>query len=577
MREVRAVEDCPPTIFGDSHQTRRMNTFAELGLSQPLVETLLKMDFHTPTPIQLHTIPKLLKENTDLVGLANTGTGKTAAFGLPLIDLIDIRNTQPQALVLAPTRELCLQICREMKSFSAHLSGLKVQAVYGGADIQTQIRGLKRGAQLVVATPGRLRDLIGRRAIELDTIRYVVLDEADEMLNMGFKEELDDILQHLPATRNTWLFSATMPKEVRRISTDYMNNPEEVSLQEEQKVNVDISHQYVVTRPNERYNVLRRYLDMDPDTFGIVFTRTRLDASSLADQLMKDGYTADALHGDLSQSQRDRVMEKFRNHQIKLLVATDVAARGLDVPRISHIFHFNIPDDRSFYTHRSGRTGRAGEKGLSLVFAHPNDRRILRELEKKLDMKFEQAHIPTGEEILQDRLKIQFRKLSLAEINPAIEPFMDELEMELTGLSREDIISKLASISLRQLLRSYGGDAPDLNRKDKERRRTERDTPMHRLFINVGRLEVSDKGGFLAFICDQTGITGSSIGRIDLQEKFTHFDVEKSVIDQVTSKLNRRKFQGREVRVNDADAGERFAGKKVKKEKKERRRKVYRK
>ncbi|MBR9921585.1 MAG: DEAD/DEAH box helicase [Bacteroidetes bacterium] len=532
-----------------------MSTFSELGLSQPLVDILNSMEFHTPTPIQAHTIPALLSKPTDLVGLANTGTGKTAAFGLPLVELINEQENYPQGLVLAPTRELCLQICREMKNFSKHLKALKVQAVYGGADIISQIKGLKRGAQLVVATPGRLRDLIRRKAIKLDGIRYVVLDEADEMLNMGFKEELDDILQHLPAQRNIWLFSATMPKEVQRISREYMSNPEEVKLQEEQKINVNISHQYVVTKPRERYDVLRRFLDLSPGLYGIVFTRTRQDARTVADHMIRDGYKADAIHGDLSQSQRDRVMDKFRNKQVNMLVATDVAARGLDVPGITHVFHFNIPDDRSFYTHRAGRTGRAGEKGLSLILAHPKDRHILKQLERNLELKFEVAHIPTGEEILEERLVRQFQKLGEAKVNPAVEPYLPELELALEGLSREELIAKLASISMKQLFHNYGQSATDFNQKENPGRRRDDSKTMDRLFINIGRLEVADKGEFLAFICDQTGITGASVGRIDLQDKFTHFDVDKKVTSQVTSKLNRRKFKGREMRVNDADSG----------------------
>ena len=348
-----------------------MNEFSILGLSKPLIDAIEELGFIQPTPIQSKAIPELLQNDTDLVGLAQTGTGKTAAFGLPLVELVETSERHTQALILAPTRELCLQIANELKQFGKHFPLLKIVEVYGGADIGRQIREVKKGAQIIVATPGRLRDMINRRAVNLNQVEYVVLDEADEMLNMGFKQEIDDILDNTPEDKLTWLFSATMPEDVRRISLNYMSNPLELNVGSKNTANDDIDHQYVVTRPSERYEVLRRYLDFDSEIFALVFCRTRGDSKELADQLARDGYNADALHGDLNQAQRDRVMDGFRTGRLRVLIATDVAARGIDVNDITHVFHFNIPEDRAFYTHRSCRTGRAGKKGISLVLCHP--------------------------------------------------------------------------------------------------------------------------------------------------------------------------------------------------------------
>ena len=336
-----------------------MNEFLALGLSQPVVDAIETLGYESPTPIQSQAIPQLLNNDTDFIGVAQTGTGKTAAFGLPLIEMVDPSLPVTQALILAPTRELCLQLSRELGQFAQFRKGLRILPVYGGADIGKQIRELKKGIQIVAATPGRLRDLMRRRAVDISKIQYIVLDEADEMLNMGFKEEIDEILQATPESRLTWLFSATMPEEVRRISNQYMVKPFELSVGKPNAGNEDIDHQYVTVRPKDRYETLRRFLDYDSDVYGLVFCRTRRDAGELAEQLSRDGYRTDALHGDLSQAQRDRVMEGFRSRHIRILVATDVAARGIDVDNITHVFHHNIPEDLNFYTHRSGRIGRA--------------------------------------------------------------------------------------------------------------------------------------------------------------------------------------------------------------------------
>ena len=530
-----------------------MNEFSSLGLPQTLVNAVDALGFTEPTDIQREVIPKLLNDtDRDLIGLAQTGTGKTAAFGLPLLSLVDADLPQLQALILSPTRELCLQITRELQSFNKGTAPVKITPVYGGADISKQIRAVKRATQIIVATPGRLRDLIRRKAADLSNLRYLVLDEADEMLNMGFKEELDDILTNTPAEKTTWLFSATMPPEVRRIASEYMEKPFEVSIGEKNTSNADIDHQYVITRPRDRYAVLRRFLDFDPNIYGLVFTRTRRDARELADQLSRDGYNADALHGDLNQSQRDRVMDLFRRKRLRILVATDVAARGIDVTGITHVFHFNIPDDLSFYTHRSGRTGRAGNTGISLVLMHPNDHRILKRLEKIIKTQFTLAHIPTGKEICEQRLYANLQRLVETEINPDVEEFMPKVRAQLGELDHETLLKKIATASFNRFLRIYR-DAPDLNPGANKKKRSLKNAK--RLFINVGTMDLPDKGAFLQAVCGATNVPGSAIGKIEMNRQHTFFDVDEAYVTKVANQLNGTFMDGRAIRVN-RDAGE---------------------
>lgn len=526
-----------------------MNSFTELGLSQPIVEAVTDMGFETPTPIQAQAIPQLLEDCYDLIGLAQTGTGKTAAFGLPLLNLIDIEDRNTQALILAPTRELCLQITREMESFAKHLKGVRICPVYGGADIGKQIRTLKRGVHLIVATPGRLRDLIQRKAVNIREISYVILDEADEMLNMGFKEELDDILRVTPEDKLTWLFSATMPAEVLRISKEYMTNPIELSAGERNTSNLDIDHQYIITRPRERYEVLRRFLDTDQDTFGLVFTRTRRDAKEVADQLIKDGYRADALHGDLNQNQRDRVMDGFRRRRLRILVATDVAARGIDVQDITHVFHFNIPDDIPFYTHRSGRTGRAGRKGISLVLLHPNDRGLLRNLERRLRIRFSEGKIPSGEQILTSRLQSYFNNIKTTPIHKDMQKMLPAIAEQLEEMDASEFVQRLLSHTFRSEFQMYLNQ-PEMRggtyRKDRRRAMNSK-----RLFINIGSMDVDGKGGLIGLICDITRISGSAIGRIDMSRTHSFFDIDEEMTKQIIDKLDGLDLEGRILRVNE--------------------------
>ncbi len=546
-------------------------SFADLGLIEPLQRAVADMGFEYPTRIQAQAIPHLLERETDLVGLAQTGTGKTAAFGLPALHRLHVHTRVPQVLVLAPTRELCLQITVEMGSFAKHMPNVDIAPVYGGADITRQIKQIRRGVQMIVATPGRLRDLIRRRAVDLQHVQTLVLDEADEMLNMGFKEEIDDILQSIPDSAHTWLFSATMPEEVRRIAAEYMDSPVEVQSGERNSANVNISHRYVITRPKERLAVLRRFLDYDPDMYGLIFVRTRADAKEIADTLSNEGYNSDALHGDLSQAQRDNVMGRFRSRRLQVLVATDVAARGIDVTGITHVFHLNLPDDLSFYTHRAGRTGRAGAEGISLALTHPKDVRILRSIERIIKARFEEATIPTGDKIIERRLMSSMRRLRKVEVADGLDAYLPAIEDALDGLSREDIIKRVASDSFEKLLNDYRF-APDLNdqrgrdvaKKDRDNDRPDRkdrgqrdDSNMERLFINVGAMDVGGrKGNLLGMICDAADIKGSDIGRITMNKTHTFFDVDKSVSKQAIERLSDLHFDGRPVRINPADEGD---------------------
>ncbi len=529
-----------------------MKDFEKLGLSRPLVDNIEALGFITPTDIQTQAIPKLLEDDKDFVGLAQTGTGKTAAFGLPLLELVDTTIFQTQALVLAPTRELCLQISKELIQFGSHVQKLKIRAVYGGTDIVRQMREIKRGAHIIVATPGRLRDLLRRKAVDISEIGYVILDEADEMLNMGFKEEIDDILKNTPEEKLTWLFSATMPDDVRRIAKNYMSEPLELSVGEKNIGNEDIDHKYVIVRGSEKYEALKRFLDYESSMFALIFTRTRRDATKLAESLSSDGYNSDAIHGDLNQSQRDRVMANFRNGRIKILVATDVAARGIDVQDITHVFHYNIPEDLSFYTHRSGRTARAGKKGISLVLAHPKDMGLLRLLERKIKVRFSVAHVPTGREICKQRLLEYIKKIKEVQESEDIQEFLPSIYEEFKDLSKEQIIERIATQSFSRFLKKYRY-TEDLNPTEKGRQKpgSGSGVGVQRLFINVGTMDVHGKVGFLTLVSEHAQIPRKSIGRVDMQKSFSFFEVENEMAPRVLKAFEDSDYQGRPLRVND--------------------------
>jgi len=528
-----------------------MKNFESLGLSQGLVESVQLLGFETPTPIQEKAIPVLLQGSQDFVGLAQTGTGKTAAFGLPLLELVDDAKRDTQALVLAPTRELSLQITSDLENFSEKFKGFNIVAVYGGASIGEQIRKVKRGAQIIVATPGRLIDLIDRKAVRLETVKYVVLDEADEMLNMGFQEDLDKILSFTPDTKLTWLFSATMPREVRAIMKNYMTDPFELTVGEQNKGNVNIEHRFVLVPERDKYLALKRILDFTPEIFGLIFCRTRIDTQRVAEMLIKDGYNADSLHGDLTQQQRDRVMAKFRNRALQILVATDVAARGIDVEDITHVIHMNMPDEMEFYTHRSGRTARAGKKGVSIALIGRSEQGRLKQVEKSLRTPIKRMLVPTGAEVCQKQLLALMHKVREVKINETeMEALLPAVYEELNHLTKQEIIKRFASLEFNRFL-DYYRNAPDLNAPDgKEDGRGSRYVTGTRFFINIGKMDGLDKSKFLELLDDMAGLEQKDIGKIDLKGAYSFFEVEKGREEQIMRSFNGMEYNGRALRVD---------------------------
>ncbi len=445
-----------------------MSSFTELGLSEELLKVCNELGFETPTEIQSQAIPMLLDEPTDFIGLAQTGTGKTAAFGLPLLELIDPNDNNTQALILAPTRELGQQIAGQLEIFSKYMKKVNVLAVYGGTDIRRQINDLKRPQHVIIATPGRLIDLINRRAVRLDDIGFAVLDEADEMLNMGFKEDIDEILSYTPDDKLTWLFSATMPKEIRRIVDTYMTNPKEVKIDAKHRVNKNIEHQYALVSRHNKTEALTRFLDVTPAMRGVVFCRTKRDTQALAETLMERQFRADALHGDLSQTQRDRVMKRFKAHELQVLIATDVAARGIDVNDLTHVFHYSLPDDLSYYTHRAGRTARAGKKGLSIAFLNNGERYRLRRISQQLELEFEKIDIPSAKDIADARIEKWCEEVLLrTESDKITEELLDKATTNFAELSKEQLIEKLMMIELDKF---YSRSSSDLNESSRPER-----------------------------------------------------------------------------------------------------------
>ena len=438
-----------------------LSTFSDLGLSAPLLDAITSLGFETPTEIQEKAIPHLLGGDADFIGLAQTGTGKTAAFGLPLLDLLDPEADFTQAIVLAPTRELGQQIAEQLALFSGKQKGIRTLAVYGGANIVTQIKALKKTRHVVIATPGRLIDLVNRKAVNLEQVRYVVLDEADEMLNMGFKEELDTILGFTPEQKQTWLFSATMPKEIRRMVKDYMSDPFEVRIDPKTVVNTNIQHQYAVVHPKDKAEALTRFLDLDPELYGVVFCRTKMDTQKLAERLVKGGYRADAIHGDLSQAARDRVMMRFKQRDLQVLIATDVAARGIDVNDLTHVFHFALPNDQAYYTHRSGRTARAGKKGISLSLIGFKEKYKIHHLEKGLGVEFARVEVPLADAVVETRLRSWAMGLMEQGQGPTPpEDLVEQIDLLLGPLSKEEMVARLVA---RELARLNLGKRADLN------------------------------------------------------------------------------------------------------------------
>ena len=538
-----------------------MTSFSTLGLRAELLHALEEMGFTSPTPVQEQAIPRLLGSDHDLVVLAQTGTGKTAAFGLPLLEEIDPKDRSVQALVLAPTRELCVQITGDLERFSAQLPGVNPVAIYGGASIREQIRAIQRGANIIVATPGRLLDLLGRdNILDLSRVQVVVLDEADEMLNMGFQEDLTSILSATPDNKRTWLFSATMGREVRQIAKRYMHGTEELQVGERNAAAAEIKHQYTVVHSRDRYGALKRFVDADPDLFAIVFCRTKHETQQLATQLVKDGYVADAIHGDLSQAQRDHVMGRYRARTLQLLIATDVAARGIDVNDVTHVIHFDLPNEAESYTHRSGRTARAGRSGISLSIIGVRERRKVQQLERMLKTHFTYVRVPGGPEIGQAQLMAYLGKLKRVQVDhEALEALLPIAHDQLAEFSKEQLIERFMSVAFDRLLGQFGA-LPDLNidlsakdhtlRNDRPSSR-ERFTTGRQLFINLGREHGFDKGKMLGYICGISGLSGDMIGRMYIDQYHAFIDIEPDHFQQVFNSLKGANYQGRKVRVDE--------------------------
>lgn len=534
-----------------------MTTFKELGLDEQILQAITDLGFETPTPIQLKAIPHLLSTPEDMVGLAQTGTGKTAAFGLPICNMIDFHNAKPEALVICPTRELCLQITRDLQNFTKYKSGSNVVAIYGGASIENQLREMRGGVNIIVATPGRMVDMIERRRVSLDEIKFVVLDEADEMLNMGFKEDLDKILEQTPENKNTWLFSATMPNEVRRIAKNYMEKPFEITVGKENSSAENIEHQYYLVSARDRYLALKRIVDYYPEIFGIVFCRTKAETQDIAEKLIKDGYNADALHGDLSQAQRDYVMNRYRNRHLQILVATDVAARGIDVNSVTHVVNFNLPDDVESYTHRSGRTARAGKSGISLAIVTQKEFGRIREIERIINKRFTHKLVPNGDEVCEKQLFHLVKNIHDAAVNEEdIRDYLPPITEMLKDLTKEDLIKKMVSTDFNRFL-DYYRDAPDLNvdnNKQRDGRREGREGSRGgemsgRFFINIGDMDGLDKLELRDFVVHCTGLDKNDVGRIDVKDKFSFFEVEPRIAPMVMDAFQNKYYNHRKVRI----------------------------
>ncbi len=552
-----------------------MKTFEELGVVANIRKAIEEMGYENPMPVQEEVIPYLLGETNDVIALAQTGTGKTAAFGLPLLQKTNTKENVPQALILCPTRELCLQIASDLADYSKYIENLRVLPVYGGSSIESQIKSLKRGVQIIVATPGRLIDLINRKTVDLANVKNVVLDEADEMLNMGFLDSIDEILARVPEDRLMLLFSATMPKEVAKITKKYMNSPKEITIGRKNEGSNNVKHVYYMVHAKDKYLALKRIADYYPNIYGIIFCRTRRETQEIADKLIQDGYNADSLHGDLSQAQRDYVMQKFRVHNIQLLVATDVAARGLDVDSLTHVINYGLPDDIESYTHRSGRTGRAGKTGTSIAIVHVKEKGKIREIEKIINKKFEQGTIPSGEAICEKQLFSLVDRIEKVKVNEdEISNLLPSVYRKLDWLEKEDIIKRVVALEFNRLI-DYYRDAEEIEspsdrsssrddksyprRKDRDRndrssggRGAERG--YSRLFINVGRTDNVNPATLMGLVNDFVP-EKVNIGRIDILQNFSFFEVPEKDAQKVIKSMSRQEQNGRRLSVEVAQGG----------------------
>lgn len=522
-----------------------MTLFESFGLKPDIMKALEEKGFTVPTPIQEKAIPALLEKETDMIALAQTGTGKTAAFGLPLLQKANFETRKIQALVLCPTRELCMQTFEEMKLFSKYIPNAFITAIYGGTSIQQQIRDLKRGVHIIIATPGRLMDVIERGLVDFTSLTTVVLDEADEMLNMGFKEDIVSILSHTPDNKNTWLFSATMPNEIRGIVKQFMEKPVEIKAGGENKTAVNIHHHYYVVRSHEKYNALKRIVDFHPDIYGLIFCRTKAETQEIAEHLIKDGYNADSLHGDLSQPQRDTVMKRFREKSLQILVATDVAARGIDVNDISHVIQYTLPDDTEVYTHRSGRTARAGKTGDSIVLITPRESFRIRELERLTGSRFKASLVPTGYQVCEAQMMHIIDSMIKTPVNEQeIAPFMSIITEKLGDISREELVKRVASIEFNRFL-NYYKDAPNLNYNSEEKRVNN----TVRFFIGVGTMDGLEKTDLIKLIASVSGLQFAEVRRVEIERSFSFFETDKNHSEKVLKSFVNFKHNGRTVRV----------------------------
>ena len=554
-----------------------MKTFEELGVCEEIRKAIEEMGFVQPMPVQEEVIPYLLGNRNDVIALAQTGTGKTAAFGIPVLQRVaskprpqlgEIGRGLPHALILAPTRELCLQIADDMRDFAKYMDGIHIEAVYGGASIEQQIRALRKGVQIIVATPGRLIDLMKRGVAQLDDVRNVVLDEADEMLNMGFSESIDAILEGVPEDRNTLLFSATMSKEIERIAKGYLHDYKEIVVGSRNEGAEHVNHIYYMVNAKDKYLALKRLVDYYPRIFAIIFCRTKLETQEVADKLIKDGYNAESLHGDLSQQQRDLTMQKFRQHTVQLLVATDVAARGLDVDDLTHVINYGLPDDIENYTHRSGRTGRAGKKGTSLSIVHSREKQKIRNIEKEIGKQFEQGTIPSAEEICKKQLYKVMDQIVKSDVDEEqIAPFMQDISRYFEYIDKDDLIKKIVSLEFGKFL-AYYADAPEIEpvstkRKDDSKERKERgkrekgqsfnaSAGYRKLFINLGKKDGFYPGELMQFL--NKNVRGHvEVGHIDLLTTISYFEVPEEDAERVIKYVNGQRYKNREVRCNDAE------------------------
>ena len=528
-----------------------MKKFQELGINNLLLKSIENLGFDTPTEVQNKVIPILLKKESDIVTLAQTGTGKTAAFGFPILQKIDPSSKKTQGLILSPTRELCLQITKDIKSYSEFLKGLNIVAIYGGASITDQSKKIKKGAQIIVATPGRILDMIKRKIVNISKIEYCVLDEADEMLNMGFHEEIKNILSFTPKDKSTWLFSATMPKEVSSIAKKFMHNPVEVIIGSKNAGTKNVSHEYYVVNGRERYQTLKRLSDFNPSIFSVIFCRTKRDTQKVAENLIEDGYSAGALHGDLSQNQRDLIMKSFRNKQIQMLVATDVAARGIDVDNITHVINYQLPDEIETYTHRSGRTGRAGKIGVSIIIITQSELRKIKSIEKIIQNKILKKSIPNGEEICFVQLNHLAKKINNTKVNSEINSFLPEFKKEINHLTKDELIQKLASVEFLRF-HNYYKNSKDLNLSASSSSPIELKSNKKnsiRFFMNIGKKDNFNWMTLKDFIKDNTKLSNDEIFHVDVMENFSFFNTYEKFKSKVISTLSEIKINDRKIKI----------------------------